>query len=44
MEIRSKWSMKIFLVAIYLILTVSGVVLMKLGGNSGEIAIKEGAF
>ena len=31
--------MKIMLVIIYLILTVSGLVLMKLGGNSGTILI-----
>ena len=35
---------KYALIGIYLILTVSGVTLMKLGGNSGEIAIKEGLF
>ena len=36
--------MQIILVIIYVILTVAGLVLIKLGGNSGEIAIKEGAF
>lgn len=36
--------MKIILVIIYLMLTVSGLILMKLGGNSGEVAIKEGVF
>lgn len=36
--------MKIILVIIYLILTVAGLVFMKLGGNSGEIAVKEGIF
>lgn len=36
--------MKIVLIIIYLILTVSGVTLMKLGGNPGAISIKEGTF
>lgn len=31
--------MKIALVVIYLILTVSGLVLMKLGGNSGTVSV-----
>lgn len=31
--------MKIVLVVIYLILTVSGLVLMKLGGNSGTVSV-----
>lgn len=36
--------MKIILVILYLILTISGLILMKMGGNSGEIAVKEGVF
>lgn len=44
MEIRRKGSMKLLLIGVYLILTVAGVTLMKLGGNSGAIAIKEGIF
>ena len=35
---------KFILFGLYLILTVAGVTLMKLGGNSGEIAVKEGLF
>ena len=34
--------MKIILVIIYLILTVSGLVLMKLGNNPGVFSMKEG--
>ena len=36
--------MKIILVAIYLVLTVAGLVLIKLGGNSGQIGVNEGIF
>jgi len=36
--------MKIVLVLIYLFLTVSGLILMKLGGNSGTISMKEGTI
>ena len=36
--------MKIVLVILYLILTVSGVVLMKLGGNPGSITIQDKTF
>lgn len=39
MDKRRKIIMKIILVAIYLILTVSGLVLMKLGGNSGTLVV-----
>lgn len=39
MEKRRKNIMKIILVIIYLMLTVSGLVLMKLGGNSGTISV-----
>lgn len=38
----SKNMMKIVLVIIYLILTVSGLVLMKKGGNSGTISVNNG--
>ena len=34
--------MKIILVIIYLILTISGLILMKKGGNSGTLAIENG--
>lgn len=34
--------MKFILIIVYLIFTVSGLVLMKLGGNSGTFALKEG--
>ena len=34
--------MKYLLIAIYLILTVSGLILMKKGGNAGKIEIKAG--
>ena len=34
--------MQIVLVVIYLILTISGLVLMKLGGNPGSLAIENG--
>lgn len=44
MEKRSNKTMKIILLVCYLVLTVSGLTFMKLGGNSGEIAIKEGLF
>ena len=44
MSKRRKNIMKIVLIIIYLILTVSGVTLMKLGGNPGTISINEGNF
>ncbi len=34
--------MKIVLVIIYLVLTISGLILMKKGGNSGTLAIENG--
>lgn len=34
--------MKIVLILIYLVLTISGLVLMKLGNNPGTIAVKDG--
>lgn len=44
MEKRSNNIMKIILIIIYLVLTVSGLVLMKLGGNPGSIAIENKTF
>lgn len=37
-------TMKIILIIIYLILTVSGLVLMKMGGNPGSISIENKTF
>lgn len=42
MEIRRRKTMKIILVIIYLVLTLSGLILMKKGGNAGSIAIENG--
>lgn len=42
MEKRSKKGMAIILVIIYLALSVSGLVLMKLGGNPGSLAVENG--
>ena len=39
MEKRRNSSMKFIFIGIYLILTISGLILMKLGGNSGTIAV-----
>lgn len=36
--------MGIVLIIVYLILTTSGLVLMKLGGNAGTVSIKEGTI
>ena len=36
--------MKIVLIIVYLVLTVSGLILMKLGGNTGTIAIENKTF
>lgn len=36
--------MRVILVIIYLVLTVSGLILMKKGGNAGKIAISAGEF
>ena len=44
MEKRSNNKMKIILIIAYLILTVSGLVLMKLGGNPGTISIENKTF
>ena len=42
MERGSKKIMQIVLVRIYLILTLSGLILMKKGGNPGSLAIENG--
>lgn len=39
---RSKIKMQFILIGIYLILTMSGLILMKLGGNTGTIAMNDG--
>ena len=36
--------MKIVMIILYLILTVSGLVLMKVGGNPGTISVENGNF
>jgi len=43
-EIRKRRNMKmqIILISVYLLLTVSGLVLMKLGGNPGSVSMNEG--
>ena len=41
--IRGK-SMQYLLIGIYLILTVAGLVFMKLGGNPGTLAVKDGTI
>lgn len=40
MDVRRKDMMKVLLVIVYLILTISGLVLMKKGGNTGTIAVQ----
>lgn len=42
MEKRRNLKMQIILIIIYLILTVSGLILMKLGGNTGTLAFDNG--
>ena len=42
MEKRRNIKMQIILIIIYLILTVSGLILMKLGGNTGTLAFNNG--
>ena len=42
MEKRRNIKMQIILIIIYLILTVSGLILMKLGGNTGTLAFDNG--
>ena len=44
MEIRRKNTMKIILIGVYILLTVSGLILMKKGGNTGTINVKDGTF
>lgn len=44
MEIRRKDIMKVILVIVYLLLTVSGLILMKKGGNAGKIGFSAGEF
>lgn len=41
---RRNNTVKILLVIIYMLLSVSGLVLMKYGGNTGTISVKEGNF
>jgi small multidrug resistance pump len=36
--------MKFVLIGVYIILTISGLILMKLGGNSGTISLNEGTI
>lgn len=43
-EKRSKKTMQFVLLGIYLILTISGLILMKKGGNPGTFAIEGGNF
>ena len=42
MEKRSKKTMQYLLIVVYLILTISGLILMKKGGNPGSIALENG--
>lgn len=44
MEIRRKDIMRIVMVIAYLIFTVSGLILMKKGGNAGKISMGSGEF
>lgn len=44
MEKRRSNAVKIVLVIIYMLLSVSGLVLMKYGGNTGTISLKEGTL
>ena len=44
MEKRRTKKMQVILVIIYLILTISGLILMKKGGNPGSIAVENGNF
>ncbi len=41
-EKRSNYKMKFIIIGIYLLLTMSGLILMKLGGNTGSFAIENG--
>ena len=40
-EKRSNKTMQYILICVYLVLTVSGLILMKKGGNPGSLAIEE---
>lgn len=42
MEKRRNNKLKVVLVVIYMILTLSGLILMKYGGNTGTISLKDG--
>ena len=44
MKIRSKDIMKYLMIVIYIAFTVSGLILMKKGGNAGKIGIGSGEF
>ena len=44
MKISRKDIMKILMIVLYLIFTVSGLILMKKGGNAGKISISAGEF
>lgn len=44
MEIRRKDIMRILMIILYLIFTVSGLILMKKGGNAGKITLTAGEF
>ena len=44
MEIRRKDIMRILMIILYLIFTVSGLILMKKGGNAGKITLSAGEF
>lgn len=44
MKIRSKEIMKYLMIVMYLIFTVSGLILMKKGGNAGKITVGGGEF
>lgn len=41
-EKRSNYKMQFIIIGIYLLLTMSGLILMKLGGNTGSFAIENG--
>lgn len=44
MEKRSNTKMKFILLGCYLILTITGLILMKKGGNPGSLAVENGTF
>ena len=44
MEVRRKDIMRILMIILYLIFTVSGLILMKKGGNAGKITLTAGEF